>query len=178
MSYGGLRERQCTTTREDGGSFGTPFGAKKPEEQKGGLTGKLTATKTKQRSEPQKLERIVLVADDDVGYRQAICRFLTFRGYATNEAGTADELIARARQGTYYAIITDNRMKDGHENSGLYAIAEMRKRRIKTPIIFTTGDLTQENEAIARQLGANDVLKKPIRIADLLDVLEKYATRT
>ena len=53
----------------------------------------------------------VLVADDNVEYRNSIVRAV-FGDYETDVASNADEEIEKARNNHYSLILTDNQMED------------------------------------------------------------------
>jgi len=117
----------------------------------------------------------VLVADDDIEYRNSIVRAL-FCGYEVDFASTADEEIEKARQNQYSLILTDNQMEDGYGNSGIYAIEQIRKFDKEVPIIFHTADTAFDVSVEALAKGATEVVSKRTGLGELQKTVRKYLT--
>jgi ActR/RegA family two-component response regulator len=112
----------------------------------------------------------VLIADDDFEYQRSLMQTI-FRNYEVDLASDADQEIEKARGKTYTLILTDNQMEDGHENSGLYAIEQIRKYDKETPIYLHSGELTDQIRTEALKLGANGVFKKEDDFRELEKIL-------
>jgi CheY-like chemotaxis protein len=72
-------------------------------------------------------------------------------------------------------VITDIMMPD---QEGIETIRLMRGERRQARIVAISGDVPDEQFdilAIARQLGADDALRKPVRPAELLDMVKRLA---
>jgi|SRR3989344_936700 len=108
--------------------------------------------------ENKELEKI-LIADDCFELMESLKQVI-FRKYEVVFASNAKEEIEKAKENKYLMILTDNNMEDGHENSGLYAIEQIRKYDGVTPIYLHSGGLTDEIETEALRLGANGVFDK------------------
>lgn len=117
----------------------------------------------------------VLIADDEPSIRAIIAQALHESGYDSDFACTADEEIARAAGNEYSVIITDNNMEDGRGNSGIYAIREIRKTDGKTPILFMTGNPSEQIMAEAVSAGATETFYKPFRVSDVLERVRTYS---
>lgn len=120
----------------------------------------------------------VLIADDNADARELIARVMS--SYEIDFALTADEEIVKAKQNQYFLILTDNNMEDGYENSGLYAIEQIRKFNKKVPIFFLTSALTDDLRNLAQKKGANEAMEKLDFIKNKVKVknmAEQYISR-
>ncbi len=119
-----------------------------------------------------KERKSILVVDDDIDIREAICGYLKLEGYETIEASNGKEALQIVKDKKIEFVVSDIRMPDG---GGLFLVDELRKiDRIIPYVILVTGqaDITRE-EAIKR--GALDLLKKPLemdRIVGLIKFIE------
>jgi len=111
----------------------------------------------------------ICVIDDDANVRQTICTILETAGCATAEASDGEQgLEAIARTGATIAvvdIIMPNR-------EGLETIAEAKTRFPSLKILAVSGSEraigSQGYLALAKAIGADDVLRKPLRAEELL----------
>lgn len=121
---------------------------------------------------PLKERKSILVVDDDIDIREAICSYLKLEGYNTIEAKNGKEALEIVKDKKIEFIVSDIRMPDG---GGLFLVDELRKiDRVLPYVILVTGqaDITRE-EAIKR--GALDLLQKPLemdRIVSLIKYIE------
>jgi CheY-like chemotaxis protein len=118
------------------------------------------------------IQRICLI-DDDVMVLDAMAIGLRDAGYAVLTApGAAAGLDLIQRSGAD-AIVTDMNMPG---TSGAQLIAEARASWPDIPIIAMSGSITEEGGSmldIARRLGADALLPKPFRVAQLKEVLDR-----
>lgn len=119
------------------------------------------------------LTKKVLIADDDVEYRNVLDKIF-FKNYETDFALNANEEIEKARQNKYALIVTDNQMKDGYGNSGIYAIEQIRKFDTETPIVLNTANTALDIAVEALQKGANEVTNKRLDFEKFREMLGKY----
>ncbi len=112
----------------------------------------------------------VLVADDDDELRGLVAETLRLDGYVVVEArdgaellsvlsDTLDDPLARPD-----VIITDVLMP---KLSGLGVLEELRRARVRLPVVMMTGFAPASVAAVAKRLGAVGVLKKPFDADDL-----------
>lgn len=119
-----------------------------------------------------KERKSILVVDDDIDIREAICSYLKLEGYNTIEAKNGKEALQIVKDKKIEFVVSDIRMPDG---GGLFLVDELRKiDRVLPYVILVTGqaDITRE-DAIKR--GALDLLKKPLemdRIVGLIKFIE------
>lgn len=121
----------------------------------------------------EKLKKI-LIADDNTEYRNSLARALK-GDYEIDFASNAKEEIEKAKKNEYEIIITDNNMEDGHSDSGLYAIEQIRKAGRKTPIFLSSASLSEEVKKKAKALGADEIVGKPLSLKDIKEKIAKYS---
>ena len=80
------------------------------------------------------MEKMVLVADDSVEWREAFCEYLRHRGLRAEGVGTGAELshTLRKRPDTYAVLVVDNSMPESEGDEelpycGIKAIHDLRK---------------------------------------------------
>lgn len=136
--------------------------------------------KQNQIEEKKQAKSNIVIADDNVQYLKSLERQLG-RKYGLNLVNNADQLIAAVKTrnesaiGRYSLIITDNQMEDGHGNSGIYAIREIRKFDQETPIFFHTADQGLDKLLDAFDAGADEGLTKPMNFQELDEKITKYS---
>ncbi|MBC7428558.1 MAG: response regulator [Bacteriovorax sp.] len=116
-----------------------------------------------------KERKFILVVDDDIDIREAICSYLQLEGYRTVEASSGKEALKIIRDQEIEFVVSDIRMPDG---GGLFLVDELRKiDRLLPYVILVTGqaDITRE-EAIKR--GALDLLKKPLEMDRIIGLIK------
>lgn len=118
--------------------------------------------------EPMQISTLLLVDDDPALLRlmRAGLSGAQLRVEATASASDAREALKKQ---PYSALLTD--ALSGYET----LIGDFRKRNPYAPIMVLTGGLSSEEEARAKELGANLVLYKPIGVAavkaNLMDLI-------
>ncbi len=111
----------------------------------------------------------VVVMEDDTTVRGLIVRVLEMEGYrvrAFEDAGPALEMVDFSRVDL---VITDLQMP----TSGEEAIRAIREQGIEIPILVMSGNVDGEREKELRRLGAQEVVRKPFMLLDLLDVVQR-----
>lgn len=115
--------------------------------------------------------RSVLIVDDEVLAAESVAEYLERNGLIVSIATNGAEAIEAFRIQPTDAVITDLRMPtmDGNE-----LIRRLRQQNQNLPIIVTTGHtmVGDDDEILAE--GANIVLKKPVRLREILDHLETF----
>ena len=89
-----------------------------------------------------KPERDVLVVDDEQVITQAVDRVCSAAGMSVDVAESAAAAMARLEKCGYRLIICDVMMADV---DGFQFLADLVRRRIRTPVIMSTGMATMEN---------------------------------
>lgn len=111
--------------------------------------------------------RSILLADDDDALCQALELALEDAGFAVVRVGLAVEAEARATDpdALFAALILDVGLPDG---DGSELCAQLRRRGVKVPIVMLTGADAETEAVRGLESGANDYVRKPFRMAELL----------
>src|SRR5258707_10992588 len=117
---------------------------------------------------------LVLVVDDEYGPRESIAFSLSSE-FNVDTAGRASEALIKIRQKTYAAVVLDIRMP---EMDGIKALEELRRIDADVAVIMLTGYGTLLTAQQAMVAGANQYLRKPPDVAELLDAVRKQAQGT
>ena len=113
----------------------------------------------------------ILVIDDDPIAREVIVSALTRAGYSTHSIGNGKSAIVWLEENAVALVISDIFMPEG---DGLEVIRFLRQARPSVAILAVSGGnplIRQDYLVIARQLGADRVLAKPIRPHDLVQTV-------
>ena len=110
----------------------------------------------------------ILVVDDEEDVRDMVRLILEPHGYEITEAADGEEGLQRYREAPADLVLSDFRMP---VMDGPTMIGELRKAYPKVKIIVFAGIAVELTEAA--QLGADQVLKKPFRVLDLLEMVKK-----
>jgi DNA-binding response OmpR family regulator len=113
-------------------------------------------------------ERPVLIVDDDDALRETLVKQLAIDGeFAAAEAATLEQAAEMlfAKDARFDAVILDISLPDG---DGRDLCAKLRKQGQKMPIIMLTGLGEESDEVRGLNVGANDYVAKPFKLAVLL----------
>lgn len=114
----------------------------------------------------------VLVAEDNSVNRVVVGGMLKKIGCVVEFAENGAEAVAKAKLQPYDLIFMDCLMP---EMDGWSATLEIRRRDSRTPVVAITANATSEDRSRCMKVGMNDYLSKPLRIAELSRVLERWA---
>jgi signal transduction histidine kinase len=116
----------------------------------------------------------VLVVDDEYGPRESIAFSLSGE-FEVDTAERAKEALAKLQARAFAAVVLDIRMP---EMDGIRALEELRKIDPHVSVIMLTGYGTLLTAQQAMVAGANQYLRKPPDIPDLIEAVRKQtATR-
>ena len=126
----------------------------------------------------------VLVADDEQGMRQGMCRAVSHLKlrvpevereirFEVSEASDGPSAIAKLESRSFDILLLDHKMPD---LSGLDILDRLREEEIPVVTVMITGFASLETAVTATSRGAYDFLAKPFTPADLSEVLCKAAT--
>src|SRR5262245_61492556 len=133
------------------------------------LPGMLTEKSPAVAAHPSAEKATVLVVDDEHGPRASIAFGLSAE--VTGEtAERAKEALAKIHAKPYAAVVMDIRMP---EMDGIRALEELRKIDPHVSVIMLTGYGTLLTAQQAMVAGANQYLRKPPDISELLDAVRK-----
>lgn len=116
----------------------------------------------------------VLVVDDEYGPRESIAFSLSSE-FAVDTADRAKNALEKIGARSYAVIVLDIRMP---EMDGIRALEEIRKIDPHVSVIMLTGYGTLLTAQQAMVAGANQYLRKPPDIPELLDAVRKQAQAT
>lgn len=116
----------------------------------------------------------VLVVDDEYGPRESIAFSLSAE-FDVDTAERAREALAKVQARAYSAVVLDIRMP---EMDGIRALEELRKIDADVSVIMLTGYGTLLTAQQAMVAGANQYLRKPPDIAELIDAVRKQTQAT
>jgi CheY-like chemotaxis protein len=120
---------------------------------------------------PYRLNRRILVVDNDERVRRSAHSILGRLGCIVETARDGQEAVTMAKLNPYDAIIADIRLPD---LSGYEVYRALRQAQPQTPVILMTGFGYDATHSIvkARQDGLRFVLYKPFRVDQLLSALQ------
>src|SRR6201982_249146 len=122
----------------------------------------------------------VLIVDDDVSVRRLTARLLRLSGMRAESFASAQQLLDSENTIKADCLIVDVRMPG---IDGLQLMRYLRADNQRVPVIFFTGEATQEDEDWALRAGALAFLRKPVGKGALLRLIQmslesaKHATR-
>ena len=118
--------------------------------------------------------RLILVAEDDAINQKVILQQLALLGYAAEVAGDGAQALQLWRESEYALMLSDLHMPvmDGYELAA--AIRDNEDGRRRMPILALTAHALREEASRAKAAGMDDYLTKPVQIARLRAVLEKW----
>lgn len=115
----------------------------------------------------------ILIVDDDDMMRSFIKELLIINDFKITEAANGKLGLKEFRENTPDLVITDIIMP---EMEGISFIRELRASNKDIPIIAMTGNVhgrMEEYLDISSQLGADEILRKPIKSQQFLDAIER-----
>jgi signal transduction histidine kinase/CheY-like chemotaxis protein len=112
----------------------------------------------------------VLVVDDEPIARDVLTEYLTGDGHTVETAANGREGFEKFKAGRFAVVITDRAMP---EMGGDQLAAMVKESSPTTPVILLTGFGDLMNAAGEKPDGVDLVVKKPIRLATLREVLAK-----
>ncbi len=110
----------------------------------------------------------VLIVEDEVLFARAVLKRLQKAGFECEHAETLQDGRAVAKQFLPDLVLLDMRLPDGN---GMDLLPELVASGIAVIVMTAYGDISDAVTAI--KLGANDYLKKPIDLEELLLIVQK-----
>ena len=117
----------------------------------------------------------VLVVEDDQRLAAALVRGLSESGFVVVHVSDGGAAVAAAWAGSYYAIVLDVMLPGGLD--GFEVAAELRARRVATPVLMLTGRDAVEDRIHGLEAGADDYLLKPFAFDELVARIRALARR-
>jgi signal transduction histidine kinase/DNA-binding response OmpR family regulator len=120
--------------------------------------------------------RLILVAEDHPTNRQVIQRQLTLLGHVMETAEDGAQALTLWRAGGHGLLLTDCQMPemDGMELARSIRAAEAADGSPRLPIVAITANATENEAQLCLQAGMDGTLAKPVSLADLRRVLDRF----
>jgi signal transduction histidine kinase/CheY-like chemotaxis protein len=166
MVYGIVKRHRGTMDIESTVGKGTTFIVLVPADTS---QSREDAPRTQVRSGPLH----VLVVDDEPIARDVLSEYLMGDGHTVDTASNGREAFEKFKAGRYAIVITDRAMP---EIGGDQLAAMVKEASPDTPVILLTGFGDLMNAAGEKPDGVDMVVKKPIRLATLREVLAKLTS--
>jgi len=112
---------------------------------------------------------VVAIVDDDASVRQSMLRLIRSFGYRAEAFGSGEEFLRSPTAAETACLLLDVRMPS---MDGLEVQRRLAERGAQIPVVFITGQATDDEERRARRGGAVEFLRKPVGRARLFDVLQ------
>lgn len=106
----------------------------------------------------------ILLVDDEVAQRRLLGSFLQSRGFAVQEAGSAEEALTLLDEQLPAMVLLDVRLPG---MDGIAALAEIRRRAERLPVLLITAYADLRQAVAAVKSGADDYLAKPVDLDEL-----------
>ena len=108
----------------------------------------------------------ILVADDDKNCRDSIQKVLEREGHTVQAAGNVDSALEALAMCHFDLVVCDYRMPG---KTGIDLLLELKHTRASVPVLMVSAYADAKIESAMLQLGAVELMKKPIRRKELID---------
>ncbi len=105
------------------------------------------------------MSRRILIIDDEQGIRAALGQLLEYEGYEVRSAANAVDGIAEYEKFRPHLVFLDVKMAG---IDGLEALKILREKDAQATVVMISGHATIQTAVEATQLGAYDILEKPL----------------
>ena len=115
--------------------------------------------------------RRVLVVEDDRALREIIVTILQIKGFEVAAAATVAQALGSLAERSPDYLILDLNLPDGN---GITVLEEIRRRALPTKVAVASGSLDRALVARTRELGVEEIVRKPYRASDLTRWLRQW----
>ncbi|HEV8578188.1 MAG TPA: response regulator transcription factor [Thermoanaerobaculia bacterium] len=119
--------------------------------------------------------RRILLVEDEPSLVLTLTDRLLREGYQVETAGTGDEGLSRALEGSFDIILLDVMLPGGRD--GFEVCRELRSRSVEVPIVMLTARGQVVDRVVGLKLGADDYVTKPFEMIELLARIEALFRR-
>ena len=116
------------------------------------------------------MQKLALVADDDISVLNLLSGILETRGFRVIKAETGSEAVMAAMNSAPDIIITDINMPSGY-GSSLYHRLQQEEETKKIPFIFITGLPPEQARTLVPVAPGVVLLTKPVAMQKLLQTI-------
>jgi len=116
----------------------------------------------------------LLLVDDDLDFTRNLVLLLSRRGYEVSEAHDGDSALRIVEEQEFDVVILDRKMPG---KDGLTVLEELKKKRTHLEVILLSGAATVDSAFTGLQLGAYDVVAKPLQWGDLEEKINQAFKR-
>lgn len=106
----------------------------------------------------------VLVVDDEPAILDVLATSLRFLGYEVREAACGRDALARVREHSPHLVLLDVMLPD---LDGFEVVRRLRAGGSRVPVVFLTARESGEDVVDGLDLGADDYMTKPFRLAEV-----------
>ena len=117
----------------------------------------------------------ILLVEDDQKIASFIIKGLKAEGFAVDHASEGEDGLHLALTEPYDAAIIDIMLP---KKDGLVLIEEMRREKIKTPVIILSAKGSVDDRVKGLQIGGDDYLTKPFAFSELLARVQALIRRS
>ncbi|MFP4164439.1 MAG: response regulator [Chitinispirillaceae bacterium] len=111
----------------------------------------------------------ILIIDDEEAAVFGFSRYFSKQGYSVQSAGTIEEGRRHIQSSSFDAVVLDIRLPDGN---ALEFIPEIKAFNQKTTVVVVSGLADNDTAQTAQEMGADDFLVKPLKMAALCEALK------
>ncbi len=120
---------------------------------------------------------VLLIVEDEPSVLAFMRAALERSGYEVEAAETGARALELLRMRSYAGVISDMRTPGGVDGADVWEWIAGNRTELLPRLIFTTGDIVNEETAATLQRTGAPYVEKPFRVAELLTVVEKVVGR-
>jgi CheY-like chemotaxis protein len=122
----------------------------------------------------------VLLVEDDEAVRRGTAKMLERLGHVVTTAATYDEarMLLMDPSAPFQALVVDVHLDAAHTGFDLFEDLQVEGSGVERRIVFTTGDSVSVRTRDALAKSERPVLKKPFRLEELREMLDRVASQT
>ena len=113
----------------------------------------------------------ILVVDDDRATRKLLTKIISKEGYVVEGASSAEMAMGLIVKNQYRIVISDITMPN---KDGLELLSMIKQHDPLIQVIMMTTGVTMEKTLQALELGASELISKPLNHAEVLMIIRLY----
>ncbi len=119
------------------------------------------------------MKPLVLVVEDEPSVMAFLRAALERSGYAVEPAETGARALELLRLHSYAGVISDMRTPGGVDGADVWQWIASNQPELLGKVVFTTGDIVNEETAATLRRTGAPVVEKPFRVAQLIAIVER-----